>query len=97
VTQRHIGLASHEVCLFDPIVRLAQAELGLDQGHQSLSIRRLNRLQLGQKSLVVLSRPDAVKTLRGGFALGNLLVGAAHQLQKGRLVFPCDGRRLHQQ
>ena len=83
--------------MFDPVVRLPQATLALDQRRKSLSIRRLNRLQLSEKPLFILSRRDAVKALRRCFTLGNLLPGAAHQLQERRLVLACDSRRLHQQ
>jgi len=83
--------------MFDPVVRLPQATLALDQRRKSLRIRRLNRLQLSEKPLFILSRRDAVKALRRCFTLGNLLPGAAHQLQERRLVLACDSRRLHQQ
>ena len=83
--------------MFDPVVRLPQATLALDQRRKSLSIRRLNRLQLSEKPLFILSRRDAVKALRRCFTLGNLLPGATHQLQERRLVLACDSRRLHQQ
>ena len=81
--------------MFDPVVRLPQATLALDQRRKSLRIRRLNRLQLSEKALLILSCRDAIKALHRGFTLGNLLAGAAHQLPQRRLVLPCDSRCLH--
>jgi len=46
---------------------------------------------------LILCRRNPVEALGGSFALRDLLVGAAHQLQQRRLVFSGNRRRLHRQ
>jgi len=81
---------------FNPVVRCPQASLALERDSEGFRIRRFDGAT-GRENVPHPLTARSRKSVRRSFALVDILVGAAHELQQRRLILARHGWRLHRQ